>query len=242
MKRILQMKEEIPQLQKLNQKSESLPERAANEVASLIAEGKYKPGDKLPSELELAKLLGVSRGTVREAIKILVSRNVLEIHRGNGTFVCENAGLVDDPLGLKYVQDKRQMGLDLLEVRLMIEPQIAAIAAQKATDAEINSMQEICDKIAKKVKAGKNHGDLDIQFHTLLANCTRNSIMPLLIPIITKAIPLFIDLTHRTLSHETLKTHQQIIDAIRSHDSISASKAMAKHIIDNRENMLNLKS
>ena len=82
--------------------------------------GVFKPGDRLPNEYELAQRLGVGRSTVREAIKLLVSQNVLEIHRGNGTFVCEQTGVAADPLGLKFIPGKKKLGLDLCEIRFMI--------------------------------------------------------------------------------------------------------------------------
>lgn len=95
---------------------------------------------------------------MREATKALVSRNILEVHRGNGTFVCEQTGLVQDPLGLRFQPDKKRLGLDLCEVRLMIEPEIAALAAQKATEEEIARMQALCDAIGRKVRRNENYG------------------------------------------------------------------------------------
>lgn len=222
----------------LEQTKQPLPERAAQQIVSLIVDGTFAPGDKLPGELQLAQRLGVGRSTVREAIKSLVSRNVLEIHRGNGTFVCEQTGRVDDPLGLQFVQDKRKLGLDLCEIRAIIEPQIAALAAENATPEEIDAMQEICDQIAQKVEQGANYGDLDSHFHTMLAQCTRNSIMPSLIPIITQAIPLFIDITGSSLAQQTVITHQMVLDAVRAHDAEAAAAAMRRHLQDNRDSIL----
>ena len=79
----------------------------------------------------------------------------------NGTFVCEQTGRVQDPLGLRFQPDKKRLGLDLCEVRRMIEPEIAALAAQKATEEEIARMQALCDAIEEKVRRNENYGALD---------------------------------------------------------------------------------
>ena len=97
----------------VKQTSKPLPQLVSEEIEKLIVLGEFKPGDRLPSEYELAQRLGVGRSTVREATKALVSRNILEVHRGNGTFVCEQTGLVQDPLGLRFQPDKKRLGLDL---------------------------------------------------------------------------------------------------------------------------------
>ena len=95
----------------VKQTSKPLPQLVSEEIEKLIVLGEFKPGDRLPSEYELAQRLGVGRSTVREATKALVSRNILEVHRGNGTFVCEQTGLVQDPLGLRFQPDKKRLGL-----------------------------------------------------------------------------------------------------------------------------------
>ena len=83
-----------------------LSEQTADRIRQLI-ERQYKPGDRIPAEMELAEFLGVSRTTIREAVKILCSRNILEIRRGHGTFVCENPGLPADPFGSKDMDEEQ---------------------------------------------------------------------------------------------------------------------------------------
>lgn len=217
--------------------SKPLPKLVSEEIEQLIVNGTFHPGDRLPSEYELAQRLGVGRSTVREAIKALVSCNVLEVHRGNGTFVCEHLGVAEDPLGFKFVTQKKQLGLDLCEIRFMIEPQIAALAAQKATEQEIAQMQVLCDAIRDQIMNGENYGELDQKLHTLWASCTRNSVIPNLVPILNQAIPLFIDITKRAMQYETIKTHQAVVDAIRCRDPQAAAQAMRLHLEDNRRSI-----
>lgn len=221
----------------VRQSNKPLPVLVAEEITSLIVDGSFKPGDRLPSEFELAQRLGVGRSTVREATKLLVSQNVLEIHRGNGTFVCEQTGLAEDPLGLKFIQDKKRLGLDLCEIRFMIEPKIAQLAAQNATEEEMEQMQQLCDEVKALIVAGENYGERDRALHTLLATCTRNTIIPTLIPILNEAIPLFIDITHQSVKMETIQTHQAVVDAIRARDGKSAYDAMWQHLLDNQRSI-----
>ena len=115
--------------------TKTLAEQVADGIMNLIQETPYKAGDKLPTEKELCERTGAGRNTVREALKILASRNVLEIRQGAGTFVSEKQGIPDDPLGFSMVNDHVKLTKDLLQVRIMLEPQIAALAAQCARNS-----------------------------------------------------------------------------------------------------------
>ena len=95
-----------------------LSERVAQQISSLIKEQNIGVGDKLPNEFELAESLNVGRGTIREAVKLLVARNCLEIRRGKGTYVTQELGKIEDPLGFDYVKDKLRLSKDLYEIRV----------------------------------------------------------------------------------------------------------------------------
>ena len=122
-----------------------LTDRVADEIVRTIIGQQLKAGDKLPNEFELASTLGVGRSTIREAIKTLVSRNIVEIRRGAGTFVSYRNGVSEDPLGLEFIKDRAQVAADLLELRFMLEPRLASLAAGNATDKEIQQMVSLCD-------------------------------------------------------------------------------------------------
>lgn len=98
-------------------------------------------------------MFGVSRSTVREAIKLLIAENVVEIQRGKGTFVTLQPGLSKDPLGLEFANQKKLLD-NLMETRMMIEPQIAYLAAQRATQANIDKLADIIEKF-KQLEATK---------------------------------------------------------------------------------------
>ena len=124
-----------------------LPQIMADKIIDLIESKKLLPGERLPSEQELMKELNVGRGTIREAIKSLVSRNIVEIRRGVGTFVAKKTGVVEDPLGFSFINNKNKLVKDSMDVRLLLEPSIAKWAARNATDSEILEIIELSHKI-----------------------------------------------------------------------------------------------
>lgn len=212
-----------------------LPERIADEIIELIASTELKVGDKLPSEAELMKSLNVGRSSLREAIKILVSRNIVEIKRGVGTFVSEKKGVAPDPLGFVFIEDKKKLALDILEVRYLIEPNIAARAAKMATEEQIERMIELASEVEGMILRGINHIEKDIQLHTLIAEASQNLVVSKLLPIINCSIPLFMDVTKNALKNETIKTHQGIVEAIQARDEEAAYDWMKRHITYNKE-------
>lgn len=218
----------------------SLSEQAADRIEALVIDQTFKRGEKIPSENELSVLLNVGRSTVREAIKILVTRNILEIRRGFGTYVCEQVGMIDDPLGFRFAPDQHKLALDLCEIRSMIEPQLAYRAASNATDDEIEEIQTLCTAVAELISQGKYYGDKDIEFHTKIADCSGNLVVPRLIPIINSAIDSYMNMTNSALAGSAAITHQQIADAIRRHDADGARDAMAQHLKDNYDTLVQL--
>lgn len=224
-------------LKSINQETKPLAERVAEEIQHLILDQSLKAGDKLPNEFEMAEELNVGRGTIREAVKILVSRNILEIRRGCGTFVCEKPGLTEDPLGLSFVADKQKLTEDLGEVRLMIEPAAAALAAKNATEEEIQRLEALTEEIEELIRRDESHMEKDIAFHELIAASSKNLVMPNLVPVIHSAIPLFIAWTDKELSDDTVRSHRRIVEAIRRRDPEAAREAMQEHLTINQEKL-----
>lgn len=212
----------------------SLPERVAEQISQLIIDQHLTSTDKLPNEFELASQLNVGRGTIREAIKLLVARNVLIIRRGKGTYVAEHPGQIPDPLGFAYYPDQLQLALDLLEIRTQLEPWIAAEAARRATEADLQAVQEKCRLVEQDILAGRNHLPRDVEFHTSVAQCTQNLVVPKLIPVITYSIGLFGSLTGNVLKDETISDHRAVTQALCRRDPDAARAAMLQHMEFNR--------
>lgn len=212
-----------------------LGEIASEKIIKLIVDDNLKIGDKLPNEYELADKLGVGRSTIREAIKALVSRNILEIKRGSGTFI--KCGVADDPLGLIFVKDKLKLAVDLLEIRFMIEPKIASLASQNATKEDIEELSKLCDEVEELILKGVPHIQKDIEFHTAIARSSKNLVTTNLVPIINQSISVFIDVTNTQLKNETIETHRDILNAIKSKNANEAHDAMLLHLVHNRRNI-----
>ena len=211
-----------------------------DELMKYIWEQPVEIGEKIPNEFELAEMFGVGRSTIREAVKGLVSKGVLEVRRGSGTYVINTNSVENDPLGLSKQKDKFKLALDLFEVRLMLEPEIAANAAKNATEEELVQLKQLCDETEETYLSGKNHIPKDIDFHTCIAGCSKNEVVEILMPIINSAVMTFANLTHRTLMKETIETHRAITDAILARDSIGAKCAMITHLTYNRQALLNM--
>lgn len=220
--------------------SKLLGDKAAEKIIQLIIDNDVKAGDKMPNEYKLAEQLNVSRSTIREAIKALVSRNILEIRRGSGTFISQKCGIAEDPLGLMFVKDKLKLATDLLEIRFMIEPKIASLAATNATEEEIKEIESLCDKVEQLILNKEPHMDVDIEFHTAIARSSKNIVIANLIPIINKSISLCIDVTNTQLANETIETHREILNCIKSRDINGAYDAMYLHLVYNRRNIKKL--
>lgn len=216
----------------------SLPEKTADVLQDLLYRENYRVGAKLPSEPELARRLEVSRNTVRQAIKILVGRDLLEVQRGSGTFVSGKLGMSDDPLGLALICDKEKLVLDMLDVRLMLEPRMAALAAENATAGEIRQLEDICRRMEKVCRDGENYYQMDMEFHTFIAGCSRNLVIHSLYPAIRNTILLQENVVQNRLGEKTLAAHRRIYQAIAAHKGTEAADAMTLHLVQNRERIL----
>lgn len=221
------------QFEKMNKKL--LGEQIEEELLNFIRQEPMEIGQRIPNEFELAEKFGVGRSTIREAVKGLVSKGILEVRRGSGTYVIRTCTLDDDPLGLSGLQDKYKLALELFDVRLMLEPEIASRAAEYATEEELVQLKRICDETERTYLEGRNHIPKDIEFHTCIAKCSKNRVVETLIPLINTAVMTFANLTHRLLMQETIETHRAIVNSIIDRDPVGAECAMVMHLTYNRQ-------
>ena len=220
----------LSNIKSVRQTAKSLPEQVAEQIRQLIIDQHLGIGEKLPNEFELAQQLNVGRGSVREAVKLLVARNVLEIQRGRGTYIANNTGLVDDPFGLAYLGDELRLFQELFQLRMRLEPWIAGLAAEHAAKENLDELREWQHKVEELIQAEEDHLSADQQFHACIANCSQNRVLPLLIPVITYSVHLFSKMNQRTLGQETIETHARVVDAIVAHDSERAQSEMIEHL------------
>lgn len=221
------------QFEKLDKKL--LGDQIEDELLNYILQEPVDIGQRIPNEFELAEKFGVGRSTIREAVKGLVSKGILEVKRGSGTYVISTRSLDDDPLGLSRLQDKYKLALELFDVRLMLEPEIASLAAEYAEKEELVKLEKLCNETEQLYLSGKNHIPKDIEFHTCIAQCSKNRVVETLVPIINTAVMTFANLTHRILMQETIETHRAIVNAILDRDPVGARCAMVMHLTYNRQ-------
>lgn len=210
-------------------KSAMLADSTAQQIMQMIeSENRFSVGDKLPNENDLANELGVSRSTLREAIKILTTNGILEIRRGKGTFVTSN--MVVDSAGLSDIAS----GLDdLFEMRLMFEPDCAYLAAKRATEEEIDAICYYGEEIEKKIRSGEDRTFEEQKFHESIANATHNSFIKQFMPIIFNAIKkgVVVLTKDKDVSEDNLNDDRLIMDFIKKRNADGARTAMRLHIL-----------
>jgi GntR family transcriptional repressor for pyruvate dehydrogenase complex len=217
---------------------ETFADLTAERITRYILVHDLARGSKLPSEKTLADLLQVGRSTLREAVRTLVTRNIVEVRQGSGTFVAAGRiGISNDPLGLLFIKDKQKLVRDLLEIRLLIEPPIAAMAARAATAADVRDLKQLAGEVELLINTDQDHTARDIAFHARIAESSGNIVMPNLMPVIQSGITLFVDMTRRSLRRETIDTHRAIVNAIAAHDPKTAAEAMTLHIAYNQRRL-----
>ena len=213
-------------------------EKSSEDILQYIKDHNLTAGDKLPTEMELSKLLGVGRNTVREALRLLLSRNIVVIRQGAGSFVSDKNGISDDPLGFFMVDDRKKLIEDLLQARVIIEPQIASVAAQNRTEEELARLEEALKNVEQAMTGRSNFSVEDGEFHTCIANCTHNRVIAELIPVITKGIAEFSSGVKKQEYQQTLVSHRNIFIAIRDQKPIEAGQAMSYHLLYNQNRYL----
>ncbi len=215
-------------------------EEVAKQIERLILK-KLKPGDKLPSERELAETLRVSRSSIRDAIRGLELMGLVEPRQGAGTIVRETSveALVN-PFA-NALKRRQEMVSELLDFRKMLEPPLAARAAAHASPDDVSEMEEILQRQAEKQDQGEPAVAEDTEFHYSVALASGNSVVLKVLDIVMDQLR---ETRERSLQVEgrpqkSLAGHRRILTAIKRHDAEAAKAAMRRHIEDVEEIVLN---
>ncbi len=214
-------------------KEKSLSESIADDILAMITiDKRFNIGDKLPNENELSAELKVSRTTLREAIRILVSHNILEIKRGKGTFVVKHK-TTSNNLDLGEISITKLNVRDLYEMRLIFEPETAYYAAKRATDKELERILYYGKLEEEKILKNEDRTEVEQAFHKSIAKATHNEFMNKLMPIIYKSIDKGVILSddNEAVIQDTLNDHRMIMDFLSKRDAEGAKTAMKLHII-----------
>jgi len=214
-------------------KEKSLSESVADDILAMITiDKRFNIGDKLPNENELSTELKVSRTTLREAIRILVAHNILEIRRGKGTFVSELKH-INENIGLENLSTQKLDVKDLYEMRLIFEPETAYYAAKRATDKELERILYYGKLEEEMILNNEDRTEVERSFHKSIAKATHNEFMNKLMPILYKAIDNGVILSdeNKSILQNTLNDHRMIMEFLEARDAEGAKTAMKLHII-----------
>lgn len=209
------------------------------QIKALIADGRLKSGDQLPSERELSEMFQVSRTSVREAIRALESMGLIETRSGEGTYVASSVETLLSPLASVILQQKDVL-LEIFEARKIVEPEIAALAAERASPEEIQQLEAILEEQARQIAEGETGVEADTAFHSTLAQAAKNKILLRLNDAIVDSLR---ETRERSLQTDgrparSLAGHRKILEAIRSKNPVRARGAMLEHLEAIEHNIL----
>lgn len=215
----------------------SLVDRVASQLVDLTFNGTYRPGDRLPPEQELAKHLGVSRSTVREALIGLRLLGLIEMRQGEGTFV--RRALVALPLGTANwtVSIGPDTANALIEARLVIEPALASFAATRATPEQLSEIELAFRRMNDAGNDLERFAEADLDFHTLIASAGANQLLETFFLNIRSMLREWIRrvVASRLATAEQLAVvlhdHQLILQGLANQDSDEAHDAMHEHLL-----------
>jgi len=221
---------------------EKLSVKISNQIKTLIVEGELKPGDPLPPERELMRLLNVSRPSIREALKSLVGMGFLEASRGNRTIVKSLAsGRILDPLN-QVLKDDINVVFELIEVRKAIEAWNAYYAAKRATPADIERLEKNLSSMKAKIEDPDFTIDkVDADFHLAISEATHNKIQTHLMFTIYDTIREFIGKYFHNINYsDVYRQHRGIVQAIKKKNPEVAREKILRHLeyVENRIKVL----
>ena len=207
-------------------------EQVAEQIQRLVAEGTLKPGDQLPPERELAAQFGVGRSSLRDAIRTLETMGLVESRHGAGTVIRDlDTDALVVPLASALLR-KRALVAELLEVRMMIEPALAARAAKNASPDEVAKLEEILKRQREKMRRGEQPIEEDSEFHAALMHAARNTV-------VLRVMDVLMDLLRESRAR-SLQTpgrleksyagHVRILRAIKNRDGAAAEEAVRRHL------------
>ena len=176
-------------------------------------------------------MLGVGRNTLREALRILQSHNIVTIRQGSGSYISEKYGVPDDPFGFELYQDREKLIQDILEILVMMEPEVAAMATEHRTDKDLERMEQLLRTMALKVDQNIPCLDEECRFYELIAQASHNIVMERMSPLMIQGIRYFA----ATLSPKDfvygVRNYHNVLDGIRHKKASEARTAMSYHLL-----------
>jgi GntR family transcriptional repressor for pyruvate dehydrogenase complex len=211
----------------------ALTDEAIDKIRAMITSGELRPGDRLPSEPELGAQLGLSRSSLREAVKALSLINVLDVRRGDGTYVTSlDPGLLLDAMSFAVDFQHDRSVLHFLEVRRILEPAAMALSATAMSDDEIASLGALLEEVPPESSV-EEFVDNDLEFHRRIARGSGNPVLAALIDSVssrTQRARIWRGITQASAVHQTLDEHRAIVAALAGRRPEVAHACAVVHI------------
>lgn len=221
----------VPSAEPLHVKKQKLADIVSNRLLEMFQMGEFEPGQKLPAERDLSLRFGVSRASLRDAIRQLELLGYLEVRQGDGTFVRAPDGQTLTKPFQSLLSSQPHLADDLVEFRFLLEPEVAAFAAKHCTDEDAAQLRGSLAKQHRLVQEGKRLAAEDVRFHHLIARCSRNVTV---LHVLDTLQSLLDDLRTKLLTGDqpklALLQHGNIAEAIIRHDADAARVHMTEHL------------
>jgi DNA-binding FadR family transcriptional regulator len=211
---------------------ELLTDDIVKRLVNLILDSGLRPGDKLPSERELMVRLGVGRSSLREAIRTLGALGVVEVRVGSGMFVSDGeSSVLTMPLSWGLLMGERS-SQEVVEARRVVEVELAGLAAERGTDAEIAAIAEKLTLMSASLHDAEAFARYDLEFHLAVARAAHNQVLHHVLDTLRHVLRAwFVEVfPRRPDKTETIRNHEPILAAIRARDPIAARAAMSEHL------------
>lgn len=224
-------KETIMEIQKITKSS--ISDQVYDQLKKHIIEGIWAQGEKLPSENDLAKSFGVSRITIRQALSKLTTLGILETRTGEGSFVKElTPGIYVNEI-IPYVYLGKDSMREVFEFRMIIEVGSAEMAAYKMTEEELLALEESVDRLESYSEDLDKYVEEDLEFHTIIAESTRNSLIMQMNSIVRDVMRETISsLTEKVGMGIGKKYHRLLLEALKERDGELAKELMKEHLLE----------
>lgn len=215
-------------------KARKLSDEVYNQIVSLISSGELKPGDKIPSEREMAADMGISRQSIREALNRAAAMRLIEVRQGEGSFVLSSVNESLKPPLTLIIEKEAGRIFDFLEIRKLVEGWCAEKAAVEATGEDLENMEEILDKMKKVASKDKQWEFMDLELHLSFAKATHNVIAVHIMEALKSNFRPFFRFTKSMPSSERIDVlwqhHYEIFKAIKQRDPEAAKKKAIAHL------------
>jgi GntR family transcriptional repressor for pyruvate dehydrogenase complex len=218
------------------QKKESAVDVVINNIKRMLLTKELAPGDRLPNEMDLAKNLAVSRGSVREAMKIFLAFGIVEIRQGDGTYIAQSIGnVLFDPLLFSLILSQSDIR-ELSKFREIMEINVMELVIENAGEDDFKAIRDIYLEMESKVRSGTGDGaglaQLDLKFHRTLGIATKNKLVEKIYVFVLEFFTPSIEKTHENQNKGifALKIHKEILDALVDRDLERAVQAVRKSV------------